>query len=99
MPVDLPCYRSSKPEWLTAQPSCPLAVSGLSSVDPTADSPQRLTDLAAAVFDDLQEAELHALRDELKGLREREAARMAAMRAKASQEEAVAAEEEGVPPA
>ena len=50
-------------------------------------------------FNDLQEAELHALRDELKGLREREAARMAAMRAKASQEEAVAAEEEGVPPA
>ena len=73
MPVDLPCYRSSKAEWLA--------------------------DLAAAVFDDLQEAELHALRDELKGLREREAARMAAMRAKASQEEAVAAEEEGVPPA
>ena len=58
-----------------------------------------LPDLAAAVSDDLQEAELHALRDELKGLREREAARMAAMRAKASQEEAVAAEEEGVPPA
>ena len=61
--------------------------------------PQTLTVLAAAVFNDLQEAELHALRDELKGLREREAARMAAMRAKASQEEAVAAEEEGVPPA
>ena len=42
-----------------------------------------------------QEAELHALRDELKGLHEREAAWMAAMRAEASHEEAVAAEEEG----
>ena len=95
MPVDLSCYRSSKPEWLTVLP----VSYGVFSVDPTADSPQRLTGLTAAVGDDLQEAELHALRDELKGLREREAARMAAMRAKASHEEAVAAEEEGVPPA